>query len=149
MGPTTRCALRRNTANDLSDYFRLSASSIQTNQLRRAFEDHASGKKISSVCAISNVDGHTAANVLKQFLRQLAEPLISDEVLKISQETNCVSDEAFAEKVRFDELFCFSMAERIKFLFHFCFFYYAHVALQGLTVLSTILMQACNEKNNI
>uniref|UniRef100_H2ZKP1 Rho-GAP domain-containing protein n=1 Tax=Ciona savignyi TaxID=51511 RepID=H2ZKP1_CIOSA len=79
--------------------FRISAPSAQTTKLKEAFEQNCD-LQVTEVCLLSNVDGHTAANVLKQFLRQLPHPLVPEQVLKISRDSRCVSDETFAESVK-------------------------------------------------
>nr|XP_002126326.1 protein FAM13A [Ciona intestinalis] len=79
--------------------FRLSSPSAQITKLKEAFEQNCNYQDLN-VCLRSSVDGHTAANVLKQFLRNLPQSLIPEEVLHIFRESKCLSDETFAASVR-------------------------------------------------
>lgn len=57
--------------------FRLSGASSMINQLKEAFDHSASGGKNLNLCSIPNVDGHTVASLLKLFLRELPDPLLT------------------------------------------------------------------------
>jgi hypothetical protein len=47
------------------------------NQLKDAFDQSASGGKNLNLCSIPGVDGHTVASLLKLFLRELSDPLLT------------------------------------------------------------------------
>jgi len=80
---------------------RISASSSNLKRLRDSFERLGDSYKDQPLISEkAEVDGHAAANVLKQFFRLLPEPLIPDEVIKLHLKEKCVSDETFATNVR-------------------------------------------------
>ncbi|CAK8698675.1 unnamed protein product [Clavelina lepadiformis] len=81
--------------------FKISPPAHQKTKLLEAFERNSEAYlDKASVTVNADVDGHTAANILKHFFRQLPEPLIPDKILQLSRELKCVSDENFAANIR-------------------------------------------------
>ncbi|XP_077970381.1 protein FAM13B-like isoform X2 [Styela clava] len=84
----------------LEGIFRVSAPVRQINELRDLYESNTNLKEDMLLNQeVTEVTGHAAAGLLKQFFRHLTEPLIHGEILQVFLDSKTISDKDFCEKV--------------------------------------------------